>query len=229
MTARKKATKPKPKPLPKEKAPKVFSTRMLPKIRMYLHHGMDEFGVADCLGVEIETFLLWKDQHFALQDMLDCREDIRKWDHERNLILARELAARGASNVEIAETFRISPRTLSRWRLKYPDFDEALNAGEEALLKAVERSLYEMALGYSYEESRIITTKAGVQRVREIKVVQKSESAAIRILAAKRRDVWGPKAQGGGADPIGEFAEELQSKLDESPAGAVVPVEKDKG
>lgn len=69
---------------------------------------------------------------------------------------AWSLAARDATDEEIAEAFGISKRTLEYWKKNYPSFDEALLNGKEAADSRVMKKLYERAVGYDYEETDII-------------------------------------------------------------------------
>lgn len=84
------------------------------------------------------------------------------------------LAIKGATDEEIAKAFHITGRTLRRWKKNYPSFAKALENGKEIADSKVERSLYERATGYDYEESEAIveTGTDGTQKplkVRKIK------------------------------------------------------------
>lgn len=65
---------------------------------------------------------------------------------------AWSLAIKGAIDVEIAEAFGTSVRTIHRWKKMHPSFEKALTLGKEAADAKVERSLFERATGYTYEE-----------------------------------------------------------------------------
>ena len=69
---------------------------------------------------------------------------------------AWSLAIKGATDKEIAEAFKISVRTLNRWKKDHPSFEESLNCGKSAADAKVERMLYERATGYTCEETEVI-------------------------------------------------------------------------
>ena len=67
---------------------------------------------------------------------------------------AKKLAALGATDVEIADFFEVSVKTLIRWKASHPEFCLALKAGKEIADARVEQRLYERAVGYSVEWRR---------------------------------------------------------------------------
>ena len=74
----------------------------------------------------------------------------RKSDFRPEYILIAKACARfGAIEDEIANELNIGPATLDRWKQKYPEFRCALKAGKEASDDRVERSLYQLAIGWN--------------------------------------------------------------------------------
>jgi hypothetical protein len=74
----------------------------------------------------------------------------RKSDFRPEYILIAKACARfGAIEDEIANELHIGPATLDRWKQKYPEFRCALKAGKEASDDRVERSLYQLAIGWN--------------------------------------------------------------------------------
>lgn len=69
----------------------------------------------------------------------------------------------GATDTEIADFFNVDVRTIYRWKLKYPDFCQAIKIGKEPADDRVERSLYQRAAGYSYVEQQAFKVKIGPQ------------------------------------------------------------------
>ncbi len=89
---------------------------------------------------------------------------------------AWSLAMKGADDEEIAKAFRISRRTVNRWKNSYPSFDEALQNGKEAADSKVEKSLYTRACGYETKEiEQIIETDevTGAHSVKRQRIVTK--------------------------------------------------------
>jgi hypothetical protein len=65
------------------------------------------------------------------------------------ILIAKACARFGATEDEIANELNIGPATLDRWKQKYPEFRCALKAGKEASDDRVERSLYQLAIGWN--------------------------------------------------------------------------------
>jgi hypothetical protein len=65
------------------------------------------------------------------------------------ILIAKACARFGAIEDEIANELNIGPATLDRWKQKYPEFRCALKAGKEASDDRVERSLYQLAIGWN--------------------------------------------------------------------------------
>jgi hypothetical protein len=68
---------------------------------------------------------------------------------------AKKLCILGATDVDLAEFFDVSVRTIPRWATKYPEFCQALKAGKDTADQRVERSLYQRAVGYSHSAVKI--------------------------------------------------------------------------
>lgn len=67
-----------------------------------------------------------------------------------------KLARLGATDQEIAEFFNVSRSTLYEWRMRHEDMAKAMIAGKEYADARVERSLYERAVGYSFNAEKIM-------------------------------------------------------------------------
>jgi hypothetical protein len=65
------------------------------------------------------------------------------------ILIAKACARFGAIEDEIANELNIGPATLDRWKQKCPEFRCALKAGKEASDDRVERSLYQLAIGWN--------------------------------------------------------------------------------
>jgi hypothetical protein len=76
--------------------------------------------------------------------------------HRSNLIYdvkrfprqAKFLAERGATQADLADCFGVTTRTITNWRSQYPEFAQAIDAGNEAFDTRVERALAERAIGF---------------------------------------------------------------------------------
>jgi hypothetical protein len=74
---------------------------------------------------------------------------------------AEIMAGFGLIEAQIANVFRISPFTLSRWKKKHPEFNQALKRGEDIANNEVVKSLYKRAIGYEYDEVTYEKSKVG--------------------------------------------------------------------
>jgi hypothetical protein len=68
---------------------------------------------------------------------------------------ARKLCLLGHTDQEIAEFFGITRRGFDKWKVKNPSLVRTLKAAKEGADNRVERSLYNRAVGYSYDAVKI--------------------------------------------------------------------------
>jgi hypothetical protein len=62
---------------------------------------------------------------------------------------------RGATIAELAEAFDVVPSTIWQWKLNHAVFFESCRVGLEVANDRVEHSLYERAVGYTHESTKI--------------------------------------------------------------------------
>ncbi|MFR4565997.1 LuxR family transcriptional regulator [Blautia caecimuris] len=88
---------------------------------------------------------------------------------------AWSLAIKGATDVEIAEAFGISVRTLNRWKKDHDSFMVALMSGKDQADAKVEKKLYERAIGYKYTEKETVMEmdSNGNRKPAKVRVVEK--------------------------------------------------------
>lgn len=68
---------------------------------------------------------------------------------------AKKLAKLGATDIELADFFDVSVRTIHRWKNTQDGFCHSLKAGKEESDARVERSLFQRAVGYEQEAVKI--------------------------------------------------------------------------
>ena len=79
-----------------------------------------------------------------------------EWLDEDKLMLLECWSRDGYTYRDIADKIGITVRTLSLWREKHPEIDEALRKGREIIDYKVENALLKAALGYKAKETRIV-------------------------------------------------------------------------
>jgi hypothetical protein len=87
---------------------------------------------------------------------------------------------------EIANLLGCGEATLYRWKLKFFGFSRALKLGKATADDRVERSLFHRAVGYSYDEQKVI----GGHRVTVRRQMPPDTAAAIFYLKNRRPDRW---------------------------------------
>lgn len=74
------------------------------------------------------------------------------------------MARSGLTEAEIAAELDINPSTLTRWKQRYSELVDALNVSRDFVDSLVEDSLLKRALGYEYEETKMVATQDGKTR-----------------------------------------------------------------
>ena len=88
------------------------------------------------------------------------------WITEEGLIRIEGWARDGLTDEQIAHNVGIAPRTLYRWKDKYEQISQALKKGKEVVDREVENALFKSAIGFEYEETKIIKEKDDMGRDR---------------------------------------------------------------
>jgi hypothetical protein len=104
---------------------------------------------------------------------------------------AAHLCKLGSTRRQLAVFFEVDEVTVWRWEQQYPQFAKALKLPIAAADDKVERSLYERAIGYTFESEEIFCNKDGaVTRVPVLKHVPPDVTAQIFWLKNRRRESW---------------------------------------
>lgn len=107
-------------------------------------------------------------------------------------VQAEKLCKLGATDQDLADFFEVSTRTISRWRVEFDEFCQSLNTGKAPADEKVERSLYQKAVGYSFDAVKIFMP-AGAPApvvVPYTEHVPPDTTACIFWLKNRRSDVW---------------------------------------
>ena len=92
---------------------------------------------------------------------------------------ARKICELGATDLELAGILGISEGTVNNWKHVYPEFAAALVIGKEVADTRVKRSLYNRAVGYSFEAEKIMQYMGEVVRASYIEHVPPDVNATI--------------------------------------------------
>lgn len=120
----------------------------------------------------------------------------------------QKLCAMGAIDEEVADFFGVARRTIIRWRHTHADFAKAMLAGKDLADDRVERTLYQLALGYTKQVTKVFLPQGAKSARDAVKVtvdepVGPSPGACIFWLKNRRREQWRDRFEhtgaGGGA------------------------------
>jgi hypothetical protein len=112
---------------------------------------------------------------------------------------AAKLCELAATDVELADFFEVTVTTLNRWKIEYPEFCASIKEGKEASDARVERSLYQRAVGYTFDAVKIMTVSEGNNQGSRIEEVPYREhvppdtTAQIFWLKNRKRADWRDK------------------------------------
>lgn len=104
---------------------------------------------------------------------------------------AKKLCKFGATDLELADFFKVAISTLHRWKIQIPEFSDALKEAKEPVDDRVQRSLYHRAIGYSFDSEKIaINSQGEVTRVPCREHVPPDTTACIFWLKNRRKEQW---------------------------------------
>jgi hypothetical protein len=112
--------------------------------------------------------------------------------HPSYVQLAEKMSRLGATDAEIAYAIGIPPLTLCVWQATHEDFHMAFRLGRAPSDDRVERSLFQRAVGYEYEATKVFMP-AGSDEPVIVKIkehVPPDVNAAHRWLINRRRNEW---------------------------------------
>jgi hypothetical protein len=105
--------------------------------------------------------------------------------------IAHKMALHGFIDREIADAFSVDETTLHRWKRQHPEFAKALKLGKEIPDERVKRSLYNRAVGYSYDSEQLFVDKFGTEhRMPTVTHVPPDTTACIFFLKNRDPDNW---------------------------------------
>ena len=116
------------------------------------------------------------------------------WLTEDGLTKLEGWARQGLIDEQIAKNIGVHVGTLSEWKRKYPEIGTALKKGKEVVDFEIENALMKRAIGYEYQETKVVTeTIDGVEHKREEvmnKHMPSDTTAIIYWLKNRQPDKW---------------------------------------
>lgn len=107
---------------------------------------------------------------------------------------SQKLCELGATDREIASFFKVTERTLNRWKAEFPEFCQSLKVGKDIADSRVERSLFNRAVGYSFDSEKIFNDKdRGITRTPCVEHVAPDVTACIFWLKNRKQGEWRDK------------------------------------
>lgn len=106
---------------------------------------------------------------------------------------AEKLCKLGATDIDLADFFEVSDRTIYRWQAKHPEFCQALKAGKQSADERVERSLYHKAVGYTFDSEKVFQFQGEIVRAATREHVPPDTTAMIFWLKNRRPEAWRDK------------------------------------
>lgn len=103
---------------------------------------------------------------------------------------AAKLAKLGATDIEIADFFKIGKSTLNRWKAEHDGFRASIKTAKKEADARVERSLYERACGYEHEEVHVSNYQGAVTLTPIRKIYPPDTAAAAFWLKNRAPDRW---------------------------------------
>ena len=108
---------------------------------------------------------------------------------------AAKLCSLGATDEDLADFFEVSVRTVIRWKTEHEDFCQALKVAKEEADNRVERSLYQRAVGYSFDSEKVFNNRGEVVRAKTREHCPPDVTAQIFWLKNRRSQDWRDKQE----------------------------------
>lgn len=136
------------------------------------------------------------------------------WLTSDGLLLLEAWARDGLIDEDIAHNVGISPATLYEWKKRFPEISEALKKGKEIVDIQVENALFKRAMGYEYEETKIIISEKDGKRVETVKKQMPPDTTAqIFWLKNRKPEKWRDRVevQNNDNDQVKQFIEAMKN------------------
>jgi hypothetical protein len=128
---------------------------------------------------------------------------------KRFAAIARKMCELGALDRDLAEAFGVSDRSIRAWKHQHPEFCAALELGKDIPDNNVKRSLYNRAVGYSFDSEKLFVDRDGCEhRMPYVEHVPPDVVAGIFWMKNRDPENWRDRQQ---VDHVITTAEMLQA------------------
>lgn len=120
---------------------------------------------------------------------------------KENSEIVEKLCKLGATDLELADFFKIRESTLNNWKKAHPEFMESIKRGKVLADANVADRLYQRAMGFEHdsEEIKVVSDGQGlgssIERVPVRKIYPPDTVAAIFWLKNRQKDKWRDKQE----------------------------------
>lgn len=103
---------------------------------------------------------------------------------------ARKLCQLGATDLDLADFFDVSIRTIYRWQAENEDFWHARKIGKDIADEHVERTLWQRAMGYTFDSEKVFQYQGEIIRAPFREHVPPDTTAMIFWLKNRKPADW---------------------------------------
>lgn len=174
----------------------AWDDRFISVAEMLLRMGGTEAQLAIALGCEIEDIAWWREEHPNFDAAFGKRAGLgirggRPTEYDPKFVaIAKKLGELGATDLEVAQAFEVTIRTIYRWKLDHPEFAEALQSGKDVIDDSIEIALRKRAVGYTFDSVEIKVVEGEIVHVEKMEHVPPDPKAAMFWLQNRRPDKW---------------------------------------
>jgi hypothetical protein len=108
---------------------------------------------------------------------------------------AEKICLLGATDEFLADYFEVNVSTLSEWKVKHPEFREAIKKGKDDADLKVAESLYNRACGYSHKEEKVFNNQGEIVTHETTKHYAPDPTALIFWLKNRQPKQWRDKQE----------------------------------
>lgn len=108
---------------------------------------------------------------------------------------AEKICLLGATDEFLADYFEVNVSTLNEWKVRHPEFREAIKKGKDDADLKVAESLYYRACGYSHKEEKVFNNQGEIVTHETTKHYAPDPTALIFWLKNRQPKQWRDKQE----------------------------------